>query len=58
MASGPEKARAAISADAESLTDVDTQWMELSAPGEYVLRMSAENRGEFGEVWRLRLEEA
>ena len=58
VASGPEKARAAISADAESLTDVDTQWMELSAPGEYVLRMSAENRGDFGEVWRLRLEEA
>ncbi len=38
------------------LADAVTEWMTLTAPGEYVLQMEAKGIGAFGEKWRIILE--
>ena len=47
---------APIEADTPYLTDVQTEWITLTAAGTYTLRMAAYERGAFGETWVIHLE--
>ncbi len=53
---GAAKACAAITEDTPYLSDATTEWLELSKPGTYVLRMEAKGIGSFGETWKITLE--
>jgi hypothetical protein len=53
---GAAKFCAPILADTPYLEDAETEWFELSVPGEYSLRMEASERSAFGEVWKITVE--
>ena len=52
---GPENVCARIEEDTPSLSDAVTEWVQLTRPGEYRLRMRAQGVSPFGEVRHLRL---
>ena len=52
---GPSTVAARIEADTPSLSDAVTEWVQLTQPGEYRLRLRAQGVSPFGEIRRIRL---